>query len=42
MLVLKTILIKKYLNWHDPNLITFQWAAEVIRYTIKTATKGIW
>lgn len=40
MLVLKTILIKKYLHWHDPSLITTQWALEVLRYTLKTLTKG--
>lgn len=40
MLVIKTILVKKYLHWHDPSLLTIDWLVAVIRYTINLATKG--
>jgi hypothetical protein len=40
MLVIKTILVKKYLHFDDPTLITADWVAKVIKFTIHWLTKG--
>ena len=40
MMVLKAILVKKYLHFDDPTLITVDWFAKVTKYTIHLLTKG--
>lgn len=40
MMVLKAILVKKYLHFDDPNLVTGDWVGKVIKYTVHWLTKG--
>lgn len=34
MQVVKAILVKKYLHFHDPSLITLDWFTAVCRYVL--------